>query len=267
MKKPAMRPWLFCLAMLAGGAALAEDLNEVNKLLDAKSYPQAMAMLTRLADAGNPSAQLRLGQMYWYGEGTAVDRVKADALFARAAAAGNKDAAGALGLTAARQQHMADIEYWTVKYDGADLSSGPFNCTAPAVPERSTSNESIKTINDAVNGWKACYNGFVRNIGDAMPPGRRIPSEVADVMTDGEMERAKAHLGEVLGRVAADAKASADRTLAAYDNWQKGTHAFAREQNAVLAAQLKQQQVEMENARRFKTEDIAARPAPSGRNH
>jgi hypothetical protein len=64
MKKPAMRPWLFCLAMLAGGAALAEDLNEVNKLLDAKSYPQAMAMLTRLADAGNPSAQLRLGQMH-----------------------------------------------------------------------------------------------------------------------------------------------------------------------------------------------------------
>jgi TPR repeat protein len=252
-----MRKYIFCLALLAAGGALAEDLGDVNKLLDAKAYPQAIAMLVRLSDAGNASAQLRLGQMYWYGEGTAVDRARADALFAKAAAAGNQDAAGAMGLTAARQQHLADIEYWTAKYDGADLTSGAFNCPAPALPERSTTNEAIKATTDAVSGWKTCYNGFVRNLGDAMPAGKRIPAAVADVMTDVELERAKAHLGEVYGRAAASAKAGADRTLAAFASWQKSTDDYVHEQNAARAMQARD-----EVERRLKTEAAAVHPAP-----
>jgi hypothetical protein len=241
---------MFVLAMALSSVVWADELSDVDRLLDAKSYPQAVALLTRLADSGNASAQLRLGQMYWYGEGVVVDRAKADALFAKSAATGNKDAIQALGMTAARQQHLADIEYWTTKYDGADLTSAQFECKAPPLPDKSTTNAEIKSINDAVNGWKTCYNGFVKNIDDAMPAGKRIPAGIADLMTDAEMEQAKAHLGRVYNRVAADAKARADTTLAAVASWQKGTEDYVRQRNLETAQRIRDQQVERQNANR-----------------
>jgi TPR repeat protein len=237
-----MRKYLFCLAMVVCGSAMADELADANKLLEAKSYPQAMAILIRLAGAGNANAQLRLGQVYWYGEGVAVDRAKGDALYARAVAAGSEDAKIALGLTAARQQHLADIEYWTAKYDGADLTSGKYHCEAPPVPAKSTTNDEIKSTWDAINAWKACYNGFAQHLDDAWPAGRRIPVRVADLMTDDEINQAKAHLADVYTRVAGDEKANADKTLAAFDNWTKETEMFVAEQN--LASQIDVKQLE-----------------------
>jgi TPR repeat protein len=249
-----MRKYIFWLAMAIGSSAMADELADANKLLDAKSYPQAMAILTKLADGGNANAQLRLGQVYWYGEGVPVDRAKGDALFAKAAASGSADAKIALGLTAARQQHMGDIEHWTTKYDGSDLTSGQYNCKAPAVPEKSMTNAEIKATSSAVNDWKACYNGFVKNLGDAMPAGKRIPVEVSDLMTDQEMDQARAHLDDVYMRVAGDAKASADKTLASYDSWMKTTQAYVSQTNATSKAEMerlvKDNQLMQENMQR-----------------
>jgi TPR repeat protein len=233
-----MRKYIFWLAMAVGSSAMADELADANKLLDAKSYPQAMAILTKLADGGNANAQLRLGQVYWYGEGVAVDRAKGDALFAKAAASGSQDAKIALGMTAARQQHIGDIEHWTTKYDGSDLTSGQFSCKAPVVPEKSTTNGDINATNSAVNDWKACYNGFTKNLSDAMPAGKRIPVEIADLMTDHEMDQSRAHLNEVYMRVAGDAKASADKTLAAYDSWMKATQEYVAKANAASKAEM-----------------------------
>jgi hypothetical protein len=230
-----MRKYLFWLAMAIGSSAMADELADANKLLDAKSYPQAMAILTKLADAGDANAQLRLGQVYWYGEGVLVDRAKGDALFAKAAASGSADAKIALGMSAARQQHMGDIEYWTTKYDGSDLA---YNCKAPAVPEKSTTNADIKTTSGAVNDWRACYNGFAKNLGDAMPAGKRIPVEISDLMTDQEMEQARAHLNDVYMRVAGNAKESADKTLASYDSWMKATQVYVSQTNAASKAEM-----------------------------
>lgn len=245
-----MRQYLFCLAMAVCGAAMADDLGDVNKLLESKSYPQAVAMLTRLSDAGNASAQLRLGQMYWYGEGVAVDRPRADALFAKAAAAGNKEAQSALGMTGARQQHLGDIAWWTSTYDGADLASGQLDCKAPAVPARSTTNQEIKATNDAINAWKACYNGFVKNLNDVYPVGKRIPGEIADLMTDAEMEQAKRRLTEVYARVGDKAKVSAEATLTAFDNWQKATEDWVRQQNLETAQRLREAELARDNVNR-----------------
>jgi TPR repeat protein len=224
-----MRKYVFCLALAVCGSAMADELADANKLLDAKSYPQAMAILNRLADAGDANAQLRLGQVYWYGEGVPVDRARGDALYAKAVAAGSEDAKIALGMTAARQQHLADIEYWTAKYDGADLTSGKYHCEAPAVPAKSTTNDQIKATWDAVNAWKACYNGFAQHLDDAWPAGRRIPVRIADLMTDQEIDQAKAHLADVYSRLADNAKAGADKTLAAFDSWTKETELFVGE--------------------------------------
>lgn len=224
-----IRRYVFFFALLFSSAAFADDLADASKLLEAKSYAQGIALLTKLADAGNTDAEVRLGQVYWYGEGVPVDRARADALFAKAAAAGNADAKVAVGMTAARQQHMADIEYWTTKYDGADLTSGQYDCRAPVLPARSTTRDEVKKTGDEVSQWRACYNGFVKNLDDAMPAGKRIPAEIADLMTDQEMDQARAHLDQVYARVASNAKTSADKTLADFSRWQKDTTDYMRQ--------------------------------------
>jgi hypothetical protein len=252
-----LRKYIVCLALVACTAAWADEFGDANKLLEAKSYPQAIAMLTKLSDAGNTNAQVRLGQVYWYGEGVAVDRTRADALFAKAAAAGNAEARVAMGLTAARQQHMGDIEYWTTKYDGADLTSGQFDCKPPVLPAKSATRDEVKATSDAVNAWKACYNGFARNLSDAMPAGKRIPVEIADLMTDREMDQARAHLDQVYGRVAAASKTTADKTLADFDRWQKDTTDYLRQQNLEAARLMRDNEIANQNASR-----VAAPPPP-----
>jgi TPR repeat protein len=243
--------------MAISGSAAADELADANKLLEGKLPAQAIALLAKLSDAGNPDAQLRLGQVYWYGEGVPVDRARGDALFAKAAAGGSKEAADALGLTAAREKNTAEIAYWTTGYDGADLTSGNYDCRAPVVPVRSTTNAEIKTTSDALTIWKACYNEFIHNLSDAMPAGKRIPEEVADLMTDPEMEQAKEHLSDVYKRVARGARASADKTMAAYDSWRKATEGYARDQDFILEHDRREQELISESNSRY------VRPEPA----
>jgi TPR repeat protein len=253
------------LAMFLCGSVLASDLTEAEKLLAAKSYPQAVQLLTRLAESGDAAAQLRLGQVYWYGEGVAVDRARGDALFARSAALGNAEAVKALAMTGERARHAADIAYWTARYDGADLTSGKFACKAPSVPRRSTDNAEIKATSEAMQAWRTCYNGFVDHIAEAMPLGKRIPADVADLLSDPEMEQAKAHLEQVYKRVLAEAKVGADRTLADYDAWEKSTAAYVVAENAARLARQKAEQAEIEVMRnRVASQPRFADPQPRG---
>lgn len=245
-----MRRYLFFFAFLFCTAVFADELDDANKLLDAKSYAQGVALLTKLSDAGNTNAELRLGQVYWYGEGVPVDRAKADALFAKAAAAGNADAKVAMGMTAARQQHMADIAYWTTRYDGADLTSGQFDCKAPVLPAKSTTRDDVKKTSNEVNQWRTCYNGFARNLDDAMPAGKRIPPEIADLMTDQEMDQARAHLDKVYSRVASNAKTSADKTMADFARWQKDTTDYLRQVKLESEHYANDNSIEIQNAAR-----------------
>jgi TPR repeat protein len=259
-----MRRSLLCLLFALSVNAMADELADANKLIDAKSYPQAISMLARLSEAGNTNAQVRLGQVYWYGEGVPVDRTKADALFARAAAGGNADAKVAMGLSAARQQHMDDITYWTAKYDGADLTSGQYDCQPPVLPHISATRDEVKATSAAVNQWKACYNGFVKNLGDAMPAGKRIPVEIADLMTDQEMNQARTHLDQVYGRVAASSRASADKTLADYDRWQKDTTDYLRQQNLEAQRLMRDNEIANQNMSRVAPPPMPAPSSPPG---
>ena len=47
-----------------------------------------------------------------------------------------------------REARRADIDYWTTKYDGADLKSGQFRCVAPRIPAMSKVNEEINSVGD-----------------------------------------------------------------------------------------------------------------------
>lgn len=223
-----MRALMFVLLAGSCGLALADDLAVANAAFAAKDYPKALTLYSQLAAANNPEAQLRLGEMYWYGEGAPLDRSRGDALFAKAAAAGNKDAIADLKLTAQRAQKTDAIAYWTTRYNGDDLTAGKFACPAPAVPAVSKTAEEVKALSASAVAWRTCYTGFIANIGDAMPPGKRIPEDVAIVMSEPELQQAKSHLDKVYNDVLQREKAKSLAVIAQLDKWQASTAVYVK---------------------------------------
>jgi TPR repeat protein len=229
-----MRKYLFGLAMLLAVTAHADELTDANALFKKQAYPQALQIYTRLANSGNAEAQVQLAQMYWYGEAGAIDDAKAEAWFRKAAAKGDKTAIAALEVMRQRVVRRADIDYWLGKYDGADLKSGQFRCPAPRIPAISKVNEEISAVAARVEAWQNCYNGFVNNLNAAAPLVKRIPPDVSALMSQPELEKARAYLDQVLERIAEDAKVSAKLVLADYGAWRSATDAYVAEHNAII---------------------------------
>lgn len=229
-----MKKIVICLSLMCAGLANADELADANALFQNKAYPQALQSYTRLANAGNPEAQLHLGEMYWYGEAGAIDDVKAAAWFSKAAAKGNKRAAAALDVMQRRTARRADIDYWISKYDGADLQSGQFRCVAPRIPAISKLNEEIRSVGASVEAWQACYNGFVANMNAYSPLSKRIPADIAKLLNQQELDAAKAHLDEVYQRIAADSSIGAKLVLADFAAWRSATEKYVSEHNALV---------------------------------
>lgn len=253
---------LLCAVMLvvAGGVS-ADQLSDANKLLMAKAYDQALPIYTKLANAGNAEAQFRLGEMYWYGDGTAVDMAMAAAWFKKAAAAGSADAKESLAILDRRAARGAEITHWTGAYKGDDLTSGKFDCKAPVIPAMSKTNDEIKATSAAIAAWESCYNDFVANLNDAMPPGKRIPADVVEMMSPREIEQAQRHLDGVYGKVAANAQGSAGKILAQRDAWRSATEKFVADQNSRTESDKTALLIEQQRLRTLATQQ---RNAPSG---
>lgn len=249
------------LLLLAGGVAAADELGDANKLMLAKSYDKAFPVYSRLAAAGNPEAQFRLGEMYWYGDGTAPDIATARRWLQKAAATGHKEAAEDLAALKARETRGADITYWTTGYKGEDLTSGKFACPAPAIPAVSRTNDDIKAVSASIATWQGCYNGFVANVNAALPPGKRIPDDVASMMTPHEMDAARAHLDQVYGSVIAHAQAAAGVVTANRDAWQKATEQYVADTNRAAKEDEKKYALELERLERSRA-DTTSRSIP-----
>ena len=227
-----MKKYLFCLTLLMSSAAFsADDIAAANALFAKKDYPQALQMYTRLANGGNAEAQLHMGEMYLYGEAGAIDLVKAEAWFKKSAAKGNKTAIASLEMMKQRIVRRADIEYWMLKYDGAELRSGQYRCPIPRVPARSKQNDEIAAIAAKVAAWQACYNGFVENINATSPLTKKIPKDITDLMTKDEMAASTKHLEEVYKRIVEDARVESKLFLADYNVWRDATDAYVSEHN------------------------------------
>jgi hypothetical protein len=225
-----MRRLMLSLLFVCLGAS-ADDLAEANRLLAAKEYGKALPLYTKAAHAGNPEAQFRLGEMYWYGDGTAQDLDAARAWIGKAAAAGVPDARESLAILERRKTRGSEISYWMNEYRGDELRSGKYACPAPAIPVMSKTNEEIQATRAAVETWQACYNGFVSNFNAAMPAGKVIPQDVLDMMSPSEFDRVRAHIEPAYRTILLEAQTRADATLAQRDAWEKATQAFVKEEN------------------------------------
>lgn len=229
-----MKILVLCLSLLFSGAVCADELSDAKTLFDKKAYQQALQLYTKLSNAGNPEAQLLLGQMYWYGEAGGVDETRAQDLFRQSAAKGNKIAAAALEVMKQRVVRRADIDYWTSKYDGADLTSGKFACPAPRIPAISKLSEEIDSVAAKVQAWQECYNGFVQNLNQAVPLIKRIPPDIAALLNEEEIARATRYLDEVQAGIAENAKVSSKLVLADVGAWRSATDAYVTEHNAIV---------------------------------
>ena len=226
---------LLCLACVVGGSAAADELADANQALQQKNYPVALKLFGKLAAASNSEAQLRLGEMHWYGEGAPLDRAKADALFAQAAASGNLAAVAATKLSGQRAAHAADIALWTGGYTGAELRAGNFDCKAPVIPAtRSTGNEEIKRVGADISAWATCYNAFVANMTSLMPPGKAIPPHILEVMSEQELAQSKEHLDNVYKRVIAAVKTDAEPLIARRTKWETDTADYVKMENELI---------------------------------
>jgi TPR repeat protein len=194
----------FALAVLlctAGAAALADDLGDADTLLLAKDYGRAFPLYSKLANAGNTEAQFRLGEMYWYGDGTAVDLVQADAWLRKAAAKGHAGAAETLAILQQRKLRAADLAYWTQGYRGEDLAGGKYACRTPDLPAASRTKAEIQATSDAITKWESCYQGFVVAVNAGGNPLRRIPADVLQLMSPREAEQAGKHIDAALAQL------------------------------------------------------------------
>ena len=230
-----MKKTLFCLSMLLSAAVFADDLATANALFAKKSYPQALQMYTKLANAGNAEAQLHMGEMHLYGEAGAVDLAKAQSWFKKSAAKGNKTAIAALEMMKQRELRKADMEYWMSRYDGAELRSGQYRCPTPRIPAVSKQNDEIEAVGAKRAAWQTCYNAFVENLNAAKPLTKRIPKDVADLLTKDEMATATTHLEGVFSRIAEEARVTSKLLLADVAVWRSATDAYVSDANKIIS--------------------------------
>lgn len=253
-----MRIAIAVLALMLPCSAMADELANANKFLESKDYPRALATFTKLANAGNTAAQFHLGEMYWYGEAGKIDLGQARLWLDKAAAGGNKEALEALQIMRERELRQADIAFWVSAYDGQDLKQGKFDCARPAIPAISKDSAAIKVVETAYVGWQQCYNGFVQNLNDALPPGKRIPPDISKLMNQIEYDSAVAHLDKVYARISGEAGTAAAIISADFNSWLDATSAFAKERNAAIDVDTKQGAEEMRQARELRNSNLGS---------
>lgn len=217
---------------LACAAACADDLADANKALEAKAYPKALALYTRLAAAGNAEAQFHLGEMHWYGEGVPADLAQARALFEKASAGDSKEASAALETMRQRELRKADIQYYVSGYTGAELAYASYKCEKPEFPTVSQRKADIKRIDKDYKDWLACYTTFAQKLNAALPQGKAVPADIGNLMNEQEFTAAQAHMDQTYARLSAEGKRDADPIVAAYESWIANTEKFVAQEAA-----------------------------------
>lgn len=229
-----MKTLVFCAALLFAGTALADDLADADALFAKKSYPEALQMYTKLANAGNVVAQRHVGEMYWYGEAGAISDDKAESWFRKAAASGDKESSAALEVMRQRVLRKAEIDFWVNKFDGESLRSGKFKCTAPRIPAVSKDNPDIDSVFARVKTWQDCYNAFVVNMNATSTFAGQVPADLARLMKQDEIDKATARLDKVHAQVADDARIGSQIILADIAAWRSATDNWVKEHNEIV---------------------------------
>jgi TPR repeat protein len=233
--------WMTLALALLPCLALADELADAVKAWEKRDFATAYQGFTRLANAGNPQAQQLLGEMYGFGEGVPEDPARARQWLEKSRAAGNQEAAASLQLLEQRGARKADIARYSAGQQWTGVSLSANGCARPVFPEVSIQPEQIKALSRQVSDYRACYDKFV----DALP-ARKVPDEIANLMSLTELAAARAADDAAMARVATEARAEATAVIAANDAWVKRSTEYATGYNLKLKAEsdLRQRQID-----------------------
>jgi len=208
------------------GVAQADDLADGIKAWEAQDFAKAHNLLGKLAEAGNPEAQLLVGEMYGFGEGVAENPGTAESWLSKAKAGGHKDAGESLNTLKRRGAHKQDIAYYVNGYKGDDVALAKYGCVKPVFPKESKTQKEIKEIQATMESWSECYERFGKGLHAAQPAGKLIPQDVAKVMSLAELAQARSAMDKVYAGIAADSDRQAREVIAAHDIWAAATKEF-----------------------------------------
>ncbi|MGX9784381.1 tetratricopeptide repeat protein [Janthinobacterium lividum] len=230
-----MKKLTLVMLLLAGfGAVHADELSDAQKLWENKDFYKSFQIFNKLAEAGNVNAQLQLGEMYGFGEGTAEDTEKAAYWLKQAAAKGHPEAAASLALVQERKAHHVDIAYYTTSFDGGSAAYSRYGCERPQIPAKSTSNEDIRKVNAKINTWTECYGRFIVNLRSVAPADKTIKPEILKLMNNEEFNRSAALINKVYGNILAEAAAIEQNISNESSAWKKSTELYAAEYDKKL---------------------------------
>lgn len=221
---------LVSCVVLGAATARADELADAAKLQQNKDYAGAIALYTRLAQAGNVEAQLQLGDMYGFGEGAPENPAEATKWLKLAAASGNKDATANLQALQERAVRKQEIAFYADQYQGADVDLRALGCVAPEIPALSQTKAQIVKVDADVKAWFDCYNRFTEQLNRALPPGKMIPANVVGVMSNPELTRARMRMDAAYARISAEAQKTAADIGQRHDGWRAKTEEELRRQ-------------------------------------
>lgn len=231
---------------IVSAAAFADELADGVKAWEARDFATAQLIFGKLAKAGNPQAQLLLGEMYGYGEGVPEDLAQAERLLGQAHAAGNKEAAGSLDNVRQRATRKADIAKIA---DGgaAPQSLTAFGCVTPTFPEVSTTQVDVKAVVAKAADWRHCYERYGAYLA-AQPAGdKALPADLAKLMNLDELARARASHEQAHGRAVAAANEQAASFGRASDQWYVRTNDYSRSMEKVARDESARRQRELDD--------------------
>jgi TPR repeat protein len=235
------------LLSLLCATAFADELADAIKAWEKHDFTQARQLFSKLANAGNPEAQLLLGEMYGYGEGVPEDLALAERWIGQAEAGGNKEAARSLANVRQRQARKADIARYVSRFDGAGLTLAKFGCVAPALPNVSTTQVEIKALDAGIKEWRACYERFGAHLAAQLPAGKAIPPDLAQLMNLVELERARSAMDQAYAAAAERANREAMAIVSANDGWYARTKQYALSMEKQLRDESERRQRELDD--------------------
>lgn len=215
------------LAIVAG-VAQADELADGIKAWEAQDFGTAHHVLGKLAAAGNPEAQLMVGEMIGFGEGVLEDHALAKRWLSRAQAAGHPAAAAAVQTLEQREARRQEIVDVTAGRRAGQLTLASYGCVKPVIPPgtQAQSKRDIRAVRDAFDAWNACYQRFGQGLA-----AKAIPQDLARLMSLSELQQARAAADRADAAIAAESASQAREVVAHYNQWATAT------QNYNLAAQ------------------------------
>lgn len=165
------------------------SVKEAVELIKNKSFARAHDILLVHAKQGDAEAQGLLGEMYWFGDGVAVDTKEAEKWFKQGAEKGDAKSQGFINLIAQRELRKAEISFYTNDAVDQKFRYLDNKCITPEYGINSYAyNQKLNTI------WRKCYREFQTAIKQAKEQDQVVvPEDLLQILTESEIKKVEAN--------------------------------------------------------------------------